>query len=97
MVPGMPGMPEKPGPNPQSCEFDYSQNREWGFQGCPSHFQEGQTDQTKAKSAQVSQPDSLAQHQCCGHTHVESIDSLSIISLQCFHCILTQQFVNLWW
>ena len=39
MVPGMPGTPEEPGPNPQSCDIDYSQSPEWGHQGCPSQFQ----------------------------------------------------------
>ena len=38
----MPGKPEEPGPNPQSCETDCSQSREWDHQGCLGHFQEGQ-------------------------------------------------------
>ena len=38
----MPGKPEEPGPNPQSCDTDYSQSREWDHQGCLGHFQEGQ-------------------------------------------------------
>ena len=42
MVPGMPGKPEEPGPNPQSCDTDYSQSRGWDHQGCLGHFQEGQ-------------------------------------------------------
>ena len=42
MVPGMPGKPEEPGPNPQSCDIDYFQSREWDHQGCLGHFQEGQ-------------------------------------------------------
>ena len=42
MVPGMPGKPEEPGPNPQSCDSDCSQSREWDHQGCLGHFQEGQ-------------------------------------------------------
>ena len=29
----MPGKPEEPGPNPQSCDTDCSQSREWGHQG----------------------------------------------------------------
>ena len=32
----MPGKPEEPGPNPQSCDTDCSQSREWDHQG---HFQ----------------------------------------------------------
>ena len=42
MVPGMPDKPEEPGPNPQSCDIDYSQRRESDHQGCLDHFQEGQ-------------------------------------------------------
>ena len=38
----MPGKPEEPGPNPQSCDTDCSQSREWDHQGCLGHFQEGQ-------------------------------------------------------
>ena len=38
----MPGKPEEPGPNPQSCDTDCSQSRKWGHQGCLGHFQEGQ-------------------------------------------------------
>ena len=38
----MPDKPEEPGPNPQSCDIDYSQSREWDHQGCLDHFQEGQ-------------------------------------------------------
>ena len=42
MVPGMPGKSEEPGPNPQTCDTDCSQSREWDHQGCLGHFQEGQ-------------------------------------------------------
>ena len=42
MVPGIPGKPEEPGPNPQSCGTACSQSRGWGHQGCLGHFQEGQ-------------------------------------------------------
>ena len=38
----MPGKPEEPGPNPQSCDIGYSQSREWDHQGCLGHFHEGQ-------------------------------------------------------
>ena len=38
----MPDKPEEPGPNPQSCDIDFSQSRGWGHQGCLDHFQEGQ-------------------------------------------------------
>ena len=33
---------EEPGPDPQSCDTDCSQSREWDHQGCLGHFQEGQ-------------------------------------------------------
>ena len=38
----MPGKPEEPGPNPQSCDTDCTNSLEWGHQGCLGHFQEGQ-------------------------------------------------------
>ena len=38
----MPGKPEEPGPNPQSCDTVCSQSREWDHQGCLGHFQEVQ-------------------------------------------------------
>ena len=38
----MPAKPEESGPNPQSCDTDCSQSREWDHQGCLGHFQEGQ-------------------------------------------------------
>ena len=38
----MPDKPEEPGPNPQSCDIDYSQSRGWGHQGCLDHSQKGQ-------------------------------------------------------
>ena len=44
MVPGMPDRLAEPGPNPQSCDIDYSQSRGWGHQGCLDHSQEGQED-----------------------------------------------------
>ena len=40
----MPDRLEEPGPNPQSCDIDYSQSRRWGHQGCLDHSQEGQGD-----------------------------------------------------
>ena len=42
MVPGMPGKPEEPGPNPQSCDTGFSLSRDWDQQGCLGHFQGGQ-------------------------------------------------------
>ena len=38
----MPGKPEEPGPDPQNCDTDCSQSREWDHQGCLGHFQEVQ-------------------------------------------------------
>ena len=34
MVPGRPDKPAEHDPNPQSCDTDCSQIREWGHQGC---------------------------------------------------------------
>ena len=36
------GKPEEPGPNPQSCDTDCSQSRDWYHQGCLGYFQKGQ-------------------------------------------------------
>ena len=38
MVPGVPGKPEEPGPNPQSCDTGCSLSRDWDHQGCLGHF-----------------------------------------------------------
>ena len=48
----MPGRLEEPGPNPQSCDIDYSQNRGWGHQGCLDDSQEGQVDHFQVLGAQ---------------------------------------------
>ena len=56
MVSGMPGMPEEPGPNPQSCDIGYSQSQEWGPQQCLGNFQEGQKDQDQVQRAQEDHP-----------------------------------------
>ena len=48
----MPGKPEEPGPNPQSCDTNCSQSREWGHQGCLGHFQEGQEGHFQVQTAQ---------------------------------------------
>ena len=52
MVPGMPGRPEEPGPNPQSCDTDCSQSRGSDHQGCLGHFQEGQEGHFQVLGAQ---------------------------------------------
>ena len=66
MVPGMPGKPEDPSPNLQSCNIDYSQSREWGPQGWLGHFQEGQKGQNQIQMAQDGHPEGFPQLQCCG-------------------------------
>ena len=89
-VPGMPGMPEVPGPNPQSCDTDCSQSREWDHQGCLGHFQEGQ-----GVDCQVLGPRRVILG--CFHNSsivdlplVESIYGLSVVGFESLHCILTQ-------
>ena len=86
----MPGKSEGPGPNPQSCDTDCSQSREWDHQGCLSHFQEGQKG-----NFQVLGPTRVILG--CFHNFsivdlplMESIDGLSVIGLQGLHCILAQ-------
>ena len=88
----MPGRPEEPGPNPQSCDTDCSQSRGWDHQGCLDHFQEGQGGHFQVQEAQEGQV-ILG----CFHNFsivdlplVKSVDGLSVIDLQGFHCILTQ-------
>ena len=63
MVPGMPGKPEEPGPNPQSCDTDCSQSRESDHQGCLRHFQEGHF---QVLGAQEGHPGVFPQFQYCG-------------------------------
>ena len=52
----MPGKPEEPGLNPQSCEIDYSQSRAWDHHGCLDHFQEGQEGHLQVLEAQEGHP-----------------------------------------
>ena len=52
----MPGKPEDPGPNPQSCDTDCSQSREYDHQGCLGHFQEGQEGHFQVLGAQEGHP-----------------------------------------
>ena len=65
-VPGMPGKPEEPPPNPQSCDTDCSQSREWDHQGCLGHFQEGQGGHFQVLGAQEIHPEVFPQFQYCG-------------------------------
>ena len=46
MVPGRPGKPAEPDLNPQSCDTDCSQSREWDHQGCPGHFITGRSEES---------------------------------------------------
>ena len=66
MVPGTPGKPEEPGPNPQSCDIGYTQSQEWGHQGWLGHFQEGQKGQNQVQRAKEGHPEGFPQLQCCG-------------------------------
>ena len=66
MVPGMPGKPEEPGPNPQSCDTDCSQSRDWGHQGCLGHFQEGQGGYFQVLGAHEGHLGMFPQYQYCG-------------------------------
>ena len=89
----MPGKPEEPGPNPQSCDTDCSQSREWDHQGCLGHFQEGEEGQKI--HFQVLGPRRFIlecfENFCIVDLPlVESIDGLSVIGLQGLHCILAQ-------
>ena len=100
MVPGMPGRPGmsgEPGPNHQSCDIDYSQSREWGPQGCLGHFQEVQRGQNQAQRAQEVYLRLIHNISIMPLPLVKSIEGLSAIGLQYFHCILTQQLIKLWW
>ena len=83
----MPGKPEEPGPNPQSCDNACSQSREWDHQGCLGHFQEGHF---QVLGAQEVHPGVYPQFQYCGPSSGESIDGLSVIGLHGLHCILAQ-------
>ena len=66
MVSDKPDTPVEPGPNPQSCDIDYSQSREWGHQGCLGHSQGGQEGHFQILGAQEGHPRVLPQFQYCG-------------------------------
>ena len=86
----MPDKPEEPGPNPQSCDIDYSQRREWDHQGCLDHFQEGQEGHFQVLGAQEGHPGVFPQFQYVDFPLVEPSDGLSVIGFEGLHCILTQ-------
>ena len=62
----MPGKPEEPDPNPQSCDICYSESREWDHQGCLGHFKEGHEGHFQILGAQEGHPGVLPQFQYCG-------------------------------
>ena len=86
----MPGKPEEPGPNPQSCDTDCSQSREWDHQGCLGHFWEGQGGQFQVLKAQEGHFAVIPLFSIVDLPLMESIDGLSAVGLQGLHCILTQ-------
>ena len=86
----MPDMPEEPGPNPQSCDIDYSQSREWGHQGCVSHFQEGQEVSFRYWGPRRVILGLFHNFSIVDFPLVESIDGLSVIGFEGLQCILTQ-------
>ena len=71
MVPGMPGKPEEPGPNPQSCDTDCSQSREFSHKGCLGHFQEGQGGHLQVQEAEKGHFGMFPQFQYCGPSSSE--------------------------
>ena len=86
----MPGKPEEPGPNPQSCDIDYSQSREWDHQGCLDHFQEGQEGHLQVLGAQEGHPGCFHNFSIMDFPLVEPSNGLSVIGFEGLHCILTQ-------
>ena len=86
----MPGKPEEPGPNPQSCDTDCSQSREWDHQGCLGHFQEGQGGHFQVLGAQEVILGCFHNFSIVDLPLMESIDGLSVVGLQGLHCILAQ-------
>ena len=62
----VPGMPEEPGPNPQSCDTDCSQSREWDHQECRGHFQEAQGGHFQVLRAQEGHLGVFPHFQYCG-------------------------------
>ena len=90
MVPGMPGKPEEPGPNPRSCDTDYSKSREWDHQGCLGHFEEGQEGHFQVLGPRRVILGCFHNFKIVNLPLIESIDGLSVIGLQGFHCILAQ-------
>ena len=97
MVPDRPDKLAEPDPNSQSCVTDCSQSQEWGQQGCLGHFQEGQKGHYQVQRAQGVILRDFHNFSAVDLPLAKSIDVLSVIDLQSFHGILTQQFENLGW
>ena len=86
----VPGKPEEPGPNSQSCDIDCSTSREWGHQGCLGHFQDGQGGHFQVQEAQEVILGCFHNFSIVDIPLVKSVDGLGVIGLQGLHCILTQ-------
>ena len=86
----MPGKPEEPGPNAQSCDIDCSQRRDWDHQGCLGHFQEGQGGHFQLLKAQEGHFGVFHNFSIVYLPLVKSVDGLSVIGLRSIQCILTQ-------
>ena len=92
MVPGRPGKPSEPDPNPQSCDIDSAQSLEWCHQIWLGLFQEGKKGYNQIQRAQEVILRDFHNFSVVGLPLMESIDGLSVIGLQSFHGILSQQF-----
>ena len=93
MVHDMPDRPEESDPNPQSCDSGGSQSQEWGHQGCLG--QEGQKGYYQVQGTQEVILRCFNNFCVVDLPLMKSVDGLSIIGLQSFHCILTQQCIDL--
>ena len=62
----VPGRLGKPDPNPQSCDTDCSQSRDWDHQGCSGNFQDGQKGLYQVQRAPEDHPEGFPQLKCCG-------------------------------
>ena len=90
MVPGKPGKPEEPRPNPQSYDTDCLQSRGWGYQGCLHRLQEGQGVIFRDRRPRKVILWCFHNFSIVDLSLVTSVDGLSVIGLQGLHCILTQ-------
>ena len=93
----VPGKSEDPGPNPQRCDIDYSQSREWGHQGWLGHIQEGQKGRMRYRELRRVLLRDFHNFSVVDLPLVKSTDGLSVVGLQSFHCTLIQQLEYLWW